>query len=405
MEKKSRFKVLTVSALALALAVGGPAAAFAKDDHGKGKGKGHDDHKPGVQAKSNVTIQFKDIDEKQLQWALQYIMGLASKDVFSGDGKGNFLPQKKVTRAEAITAAVRLMGLKDKAESAEEKATKLNFTDAKKIEEKFPWAVGYIAVAVENDLFSETETAVQPERPADRLWATTLLVKALKLDGEAKAKMNTKLDFKDADKIPAGSVGYVAVALEKKLIAGYDDRTFRPNQPVTRAELAALLGRTDEQLPDKEDKTAVTGTVTGISNNIVTIKKKDGTSTALIVDPNAFIFRNNVRVGVNALVAGDLVLARSFNNVVVYMEVRKEAEPAPVKVPFVDVGKISYTTMNAELRLSTITLIKNVNGADQIVTYNVASNVVIKGDVSKLQKDQVVIVKGENQVVQTIEIQ
>ncbi len=35
------------------------------------------------------------------------------------------------------------------------------------------------------------------------LWATTLLVKALKLEAEAKAKMNTTLTFKDAKQNPS----------------------------------------------------------------------------------------------------------------------------------------------------------------------------------------------------------
>ncbi len=53
------------------------------------------------------------------------------------------------------------------------------------------------------------------------------------------------------NKIPAGSVGYVEVAIEKGLVDGFEDNTFRPNQPVTRAQLAALLDRTGNQLPTK----------------------------------------------------------------------------------------------------------------------------------------------------------
>ena len=34
---------------------------------------------------------------------------------------------------------------------------------------------------------------------------------------------------------------YVATAVEYGLIHGYDDSTLRPNQPVSRAEAAALL--------------------------------------------------------------------------------------------------------------------------------------------------------------------
>ena len=141
------------------------------------------------------------------------------------------------------------MGLREQAESAAEMSTKLNFKDADKIP---AWAVGYVAVALENDLFTESDDAVQPKKEADRLWATTLLVKALKLNAEAKAKMNTTLTFKDAKQIPAGSVGYVESSDRKGLVDGFEDNTFRPNQPVTRAQLAALLDRTGNQLPEDQ---------------------------------------------------------------------------------------------------------------------------------------------------------
>ncbi len=104
-----------------------------------------------------------------------------------------FKPEKTVTRIEAITAAVRLMGLREQAESDAEKPTKLNFKDADKIPS---WAVGYVAVALENDLFTESDDSVKPNEDADRLWATTLLVKALKLEAEAKAQMTAHLHLK-----------------------------------------------------------------------------------------------------------------------------------------------------------------------------------------------------------------
>ena len=91
------------------------------------------------------------------------------------------------------------------------------------------------------DLFTESDDSVLPNEEANRLWATTLLVKALKLEAEAKAQMKATLAFKDAKKIPAGSVGYVKVAVDKGLVNGFEDNTFKPEQRVTRAELAALL--------------------------------------------------------------------------------------------------------------------------------------------------------------------
>src|SRR5690606_33539424 len=125
---------------------------------------------------------------------------------------------------ETLTAAVRLMGLREQAESAAQMSTDLHFKDADKLKKKYPWSVGYVAVALENDLFFENESEVKPEENATRLWSTILLIKALKLEDEAKALNNTKLDFKDAKEIPAGSVGYVALALQKGIITGYNDK-------------------------------------------------------------------------------------------------------------------------------------------------------------------------------------
>ncbi len=223
-----------------------------------------------------------------MQWAMRYIASLASKRVFEGYEDGTFKPNNHITRIEAITAAVRLLGLRSEAEAKQ--GTKLYFSDAVKIQAAYPWATGYVAVAAEHALFMESDNAVQPDKSADRLWATILLVKALKLDGEAKTKMNADLTFKDADKIPAGARGYVAVAVEKGLIDGYEDNTFRPNAPVRRAELAALLDRTGDKMP--EDKSLTKGTViSSVSGNVLTVSQ-GGAPVALTLDLNTFVFRD-----------------------------------------------------------------------------------------------------------------
>ncbi|WP_261808193.1 S-layer homology domain-containing protein [Paenibacillus sp. N3.4] len=193
-------KKLVAAGLVLTMVMGGATAAFAKgNDNDKGSDKSNNGNKNGFKGNVEIRLNFNDL--KNAEWALRYIASLANKNVFEGYEDGTFKPDNSVSRIEAITAAVRLMGLRDKAESSAEMQTKLNFKDADKVPS---WAVGYVAVALENDLFTENDDAVQPQKAADRLWATTLLVKALKLESEAKAKMNTTLTFKDAKQIPAG---------------------------------------------------------------------------------------------------------------------------------------------------------------------------------------------------------
>jgi hypothetical protein len=317
------FKKAAAICLAFIMIMGSSTAVMAKDN-----GKKNDDNK--------LEIHLTYDDLKNADWAVRYIASLASRRVFEGYEDGTFKPNNTVSRIEAITAAVRLMGLRSQAESSAEMSTNLNFKDADKVPS---WAVGYVAVALENDLFSENDDTVQPQKDADRLWATTLLVKALKLEAQAKAKMNTTLPFKDAKQIPAGSVGYIAVAYEKGLIDGFEDNTFRPNQLVTRAQLAALLDRTGGQLPDQGEST-ITGTISAPVNNNKLLITRSGTTSEYTLHPDVFIFRNGAKVNAAALQAGDEVKVRTFNNQIVFIEVTK-----PVQT-FINSGILTSTVTN-----------------------------------------------------------
>ncbi|MDF2648902.1 MAG: S-layer protein, partial [Paenibacillus sp.] len=297
-------KKVMATGLAFVMIMGSGTAVLAKDNGNK-----KDD------SKVEIHLTFDDL--QSAEWAIRYIASLASKRVFEGYEDGTFKPHNTVSRIEAITAAVRLMGLRSQAESAAEMSTRLNFKDADKVPS---WAVGYVAVALENDLFSENDDMVQPQKEADRLWATTLLVKALKLEAQAKAKMNTTLPFKDAKQIPAGAVGYVAVAIEKGLVDGFEDNTFRPNQPVTRAQLAALLDRTGGQMPDQGNNT-MNGTVSRVVTNNTLSITSSGTTSTYPLHPDVFIYRNGAKVNASALQVGDVVKARTFNGQIVFIEV------------------------------------------------------------------------------------
>ncbi|MEX2415134.1 MAG: S-layer homology domain-containing protein [Paenibacillaceae bacterium] len=396
-------KLLLKQALAILLVVmmlfGGAASAFADndddDDHKKHHGKG----------KSNIEAKFDFDDLMESEWARKYIARLVADEIFDGYEDGTFRPNKSVKRIEAIIAAVRLMGFRAEAETAARLATDLNFEDADQVEKKFPNAVGYVAIAVENDLFLETENKINAEKAADRLWATMLLVKAMKWEDLAKAKMNVKLSFKDADKIPAGAVGYVAVAVEKGLVSGYEDLTFRPNKPVTRAELAVLLGQMDDQQPETEDSNLIRGTVTtAVYGNVLTLSKDDKI-TAYTINPGAFIYRNSVKVTAADIMIGDVVIAKVYNNEVIFLEVKTAAaNPTVPPVAFTFEGQYQYVTWNIDNKIATIVIAQTVNSVTTVKSFNVASDVVITPNASLLLLNKTVVLKGNDLVVSSIEI-
>lgn len=390
-------KKFVVSGLTLSMVLGSGTAAFAKDNgyNNWNNGKSQNQMKQR-QGSFNVRMNFRDMDRGDVQWAAKYIADLANRQIFDGYSDGTFQPQNTVSRIEAITAAVRLMGLRDKAESSAEMQTQLNFKDAAQVPS---WAVGYVATAVENNLFAESDDQVNPNQPANRIWATTLLVKALGLQSEAEAKMNVKLSFADANKIPAGSVGYVAVAIEKGLVNGFEDNTFRPNLPVTRAQIAALLDRAGDQLSTSSDG-MVTGTVAAaVSNNVLTISS-GGQTGNLTLDPNAFIYRDGAKVSASALQTGDVVKTRSYNNIVIYVEVTQTAGTSTTINNGVTTGTATALVNNNVLTLSSNGVTTNLTLSPNAVIYRNGAQV----SASSLQVGDVVSAVSYNNEVVSVEV-
>lgn len=407
--KRVWLRRLAAAGLALVLAAGS-SAAWAKSEGKGGKGRENDDDddrqervvKFGNGRFGDLDLNFSDLDEAD--WASRYILSLAARRVFDGYEEGGFRkfkPNQPVTRIEAIAAAVRLMGLEEEAQA--KKDAKIPFKDAGKIPS---WATGYVAVAYEHDLFLETETAVQPLKPADRLWATVLLVKALNLEQEAEAKQNVELPFKDAQDIPPALRGYVAVAVERGLINGYDDKTFKPNKPVSRAELAALLDRTDNQLPDSQD--TIRGMIAQPIADNKLVLQRGGETVTLNVDPNTFVFKGGARATLADLRVGDTVKVRLYQNTVILIEVVGPAQPS--QQAFTVTGLYVSSTLNSRGQLSTITISRSVYDATygqqtpQLAVYPVSSNVQIVGDPSLLIPGRTVELKGRQNVVEQITI-
>lgn len=230
--------------------------------------------------RTQITLEFKDM--QQAQWAIGHITRLQSQNVFQGFEDGTFRPNQAVTRVEAIVTTVRLMGLEQEAKAKPADA-KLHFKDAEVLNTKYAWAKGYVLTALEHGLFDTSEDLIQPDAPASRVWVSGLLVKSLGYEKEALQQMSATPQFKDANAIPAGAVGYVNVAVKYNIISGYPDGTFQPNSPVTRAEMAALLDRTNNGFLNNAGAVQTEGVVKSVyfSGNTVTDPvnniKTDGT--------------------------------------------------------------------------------------------------------------------------------
>lgn len=89
-----------------------------------------------------------------------------------------------------------------------------------------------IANGMGNDEFA-------PEQPLTRAQFAKLVVLGLRLEPE----QNPTLAFADAGAIPEWARGFVATAVARGLIKGFEDGTFRPDEKVSRAQVAVIAAR------------------------------------------------------------------------------------------------------------------------------------------------------------------
>ncbi|SFT04841.1 CehA/McbA family metallohydrolase [Paenibacillus sp. BC26] len=104
---------------------------------------------------------------------------------------------------------------------------------------KESWAKGFIQQAVDSGLINGfPDGSFKPNQAITRVEFLAVLVRAMGY-GDAGAE----LPFKDLANAPGWMTDTVGKAIKAGVVTGYNDNTFRPNQPLSRAEMIALLAR------------------------------------------------------------------------------------------------------------------------------------------------------------------
>jgi methionine-rich copper-binding protein CopC len=171
-------------------------------------------------------VQFKDLSG---HWAEDVVLKLAARGIISGYPDGTFRPDNNVTRAEFAKMLVVALDL------APDAAAAAGFADAAEIP---AWARGYVGAAVKAGLIKGYEDKTfRADRQITRAELAVMVARAL------KAAEKAELGFKDAADIPSWAAEGIAQAVAKGIIKGYEDNTFRPANPATRAETAAMTLR------------------------------------------------------------------------------------------------------------------------------------------------------------------
>ncbi len=168
-------------------------------------------------------------DVPNTHWAFDIISDLTERGVISGYTDGSFKPEATVSRSEwaKMMCVAGNLQIND---------NNVYFRDT-----NGHWANAYINAA-KNYITAYSDSSFRPDQAIVREDVTRALV-ALKGYDISDVDYSHIMQFKDFDSISNQMKAYVAVAVEKELITGFDDDTFRGQSILTRAEAATLLYR------------------------------------------------------------------------------------------------------------------------------------------------------------------
>lgn len=171
-------------------------------------------------------------------WAAPLVGVLEAKGIVSGDEDLRYHPEEPLTRAQLAKLLVTGLGYGEQARLLG--AYPSRFRDIP----TWHWANGYIESLAElGAAEGYGDGTYMPAEQVSRAQLAVLLVRAAGLSEQARLMRFQRTDYIDDRDIPDWARGYVHVARSIGLMEGFEEGSFRPNAPVTRAEGATTLFR------------------------------------------------------------------------------------------------------------------------------------------------------------------
>ena len=220
-------------------------------------------HAASVQA----VVFFTDMQD---HWSRSHVMRLATLEVVKGYPDHTYKPDQLVNRLETIVLVIRSGGFTAEAErlaSSRNKQSKVRSGSGSKSNKsaavpvptpQVSWGQSYVDLAVEKGFLPlDKPDDFDADGPATRLEVAKLLARALYLvppslqPGSAPAEKDTfsriplasSKVFSDEDSLSPVDQAYIRAVAAANVMSGYPDGAFRPQAPLTRAEMAVILSK------------------------------------------------------------------------------------------------------------------------------------------------------------------
>lgn len=185
-------------------------------------------------------IEFTDVPSDY--WAYPFIADLSRRGIITGFEDGTFQPETPITRAEYAAFIENILPPDQRNEA-------IDFTD---IPPDF-WARPAINEAVQSGfLRGYPEGNFAPDDQISKVQVLASLANGGQLTEAANPEQAVSI-YQDQEEIPDWAIPAVASATESGVVVNYPNpNALAPNQPVSRAEVAALIYQTLESAGEVE---------------------------------------------------------------------------------------------------------------------------------------------------------
>ena len=167
-------------------------------------------------------------------WSKDAMEFAVKNNYITGVSADKIAPKAALTRAQLAAILSRVMKT-----GAGDVSVLDNFNDA----DKNAWYAGSMAKAVELHILYGEGDSIYPNRPVTRQELFAILVRAFSVTGGDES---TLAPYSDAGNVSSWAKAAISAMIAQGYAAGYEDKTIRPTQQVTREEFAQLLYRMQE---------------------------------------------------------------------------------------------------------------------------------------------------------------
>ena len=181
-------------------------------------------------------------------WSRNALIFAVENGILKGDANQNLHPSDSMTRAEMATVLSRLLLLQDRADLS-------RFSDVK----QGAWYIDDMSKAVAAGIFQGTDaTHLAPNAPITREQTMVVLCRAF---GMRSVHTDSYLYFYDCNSISGFARTAIGTFRELGLVNGSGDRTVRPKNQISRAEVAQFLYNMFDVITDSADALPGSGRV------------------------------------------------------------------------------------------------------------------------------------------------